>query len=49
MDPVVIAQEGVEKFKNENFEIIIVDTRYVIVAKYILSWLYCVNQEGTLV
>ena len=26
MDPVVIAQEGVEKFKAENFEIIIVDT-----------------------
>ena len=27
MDPVVIAQEGVDKFKQENFEIIIVDTR----------------------
>lgn len=26
MDPVVIATEGVEKFKTENFEIIIVDT-----------------------
>lgn len=26
MDPVSIASEGVEKFKNENFEIIIVDT-----------------------
>lgn len=26
MDPVVIAAEGVEKFKGENFEIIIVDT-----------------------
>ncbi|XP_021367137.1 signal recognition particle 54 kDa protein isoform X1 [Mizuhopecten yessoensis] len=26
MDPVVIAQEGVEKFRNENFEVIIVDT-----------------------
>ncbi|PFX23134.1 signal recognition particle 54 kDa protein [Stylophora pistillata] len=26
MDPVVIAQEGVDKFKQENFEIIIVDT-----------------------
>ncbi|GBO14647.1 Signal recognition particle protein, partial [Araneus ventricosus] len=26
VDPVVIAQEGVDKFKNENFEIIIVDT-----------------------
>lgn len=26
MDPVVIAAEGVEKFKSENFEIIIVDT-----------------------
>lgn len=26
MDPVVIASEGVEKFKAENFEIIIVDT-----------------------
>lgn len=25
-DPAVIAQEGVEKFKKENFEIIIVDT-----------------------
>lgn len=25
-DPAVIAQEGVEKFKSENFEIIIVDT-----------------------
>ena len=29
MDPVVIAQEGVDKFKNESFEIIIVDTRSV--------------------
>ena len=28
MDPVVIVQEGVEKFKPDNFEIIIVDTRY---------------------
>lgn len=28
-DPVVIAQEGVEKFKEEKFEIIIVDTRLV--------------------
>ncbi|PIO57761.1 SRP54-type protein, GTPase domain protein [Teladorsagia circumcincta] len=26
MDPVIIAAEGVEKFKKENFEIIIVDT-----------------------
>ena len=26
MDPVVIAAEGVEKFKSESFEIIIVDT-----------------------
>ena len=26
IDPVVIAQEGVEKFREENFEIIIVDT-----------------------
>ncbi|XP_014663131.1 PREDICTED: signal recognition particle 54 kDa protein [Priapulus caudatus] len=26
MDPVVIAQEGVDKFKQENFEIVIVDT-----------------------
>lgn len=26
MDPVIIAAEGVEKFKSENFEIIIVDT-----------------------
>lgn len=26
MDPVVIASEGVDKFKAENFEIIIVDT-----------------------
>lgn len=26
MDPVVIATEGVDKFKGENFEIIIVDT-----------------------
>ena len=25
-DPVVIAQDGVEKFKSENFEIIIIDT-----------------------
>ena len=30
MDPVIIAQEGVEKFKEDNFEIIIVDTRYVL-------------------
>jgi hypothetical protein len=29
MDPVVIAQEGVEKFKKDGFEIIIVDTRCV--------------------
>ena len=28
MDPVVIAQEGVEKFKEEGYEIIIVDTRW---------------------
>lgn len=27
MDPVVIAQEGVDKFKSDNFEVIIVDTR----------------------
>ena len=27
MDPVVIAQEGVEKFKEDHFEVIIVDTR----------------------
>ncbi len=26
MDPVVIAAEGVEKFKQDNFEIVIVDT-----------------------
>ncbi len=26
MDPVVLAADGVEKFKNEGFEIIIVDT-----------------------
>lgn len=26
MDPVVIAAEGVDKFKKENFEIIVVDT-----------------------
>lgn len=29
MDPVVIAQEGVEKFKEDSFEVIIVDTRYI--------------------
>ena len=29
MDPVVIAQDGVEKFKEDSFEVIIVDTRYV--------------------
>ncbi len=29
MDPVVIAQEGVEKFKGDNYEVIIVDTRWV--------------------
>jgi len=29
MDPVVIAQEGVERFKEDNFEILIVDTRCV--------------------
>ena len=29
MDPVVIAQDGVQKFKSDNFEIIIVDTRYM--------------------
>ena len=27
-DPAIIAADGVEKFKKENFEIIIVDTRY---------------------
>ena len=27
LDPVNIAADGVEKFKKENFEIIIVDTR----------------------
>lgn len=27
VDPVVIAADGVEKFRNDNFEIIIVDTR----------------------
>jgi len=30
VDPVVIAADGVEKFRNDNFEIIIVDTRLVI-------------------
>lgn len=30
-DPAVIAADGVEKFKKENFEIIIVDTRYKVV------------------
>lgn len=35
MDPVVIAQEGVDKFKQENFEIIIVDTRYVNLAVFV--------------
>lgn len=30
MDPVVIAQDGVQKFKADNFEIIIVDTRYMV-------------------
>ena len=34
MDPVVIAMEGVEKFKADNFEIIIVDTRYYVVHFY---------------
>ena len=29
LDPVIIAQDGVDKFKRENFEIIIVDTRFV--------------------
>ena len=28
VDPVVIASDGVEKFKQEKFEIIIVDTRF---------------------
>ena len=28
MDPVVIAQEGVERFREDGFEIVIVDTRY---------------------
>ena len=36
-DPVVIAQEGVDKFKQENFEIIIVDTRY---ANFSLSFFH---------
>ena len=35
MDPVIIAQEGVEKFKEDNFEIIIVDTRCVYSYMYI--------------
>ena len=34
----VIAQEGVDKFKQENFEIIIVDTRYV---NLCLTVLFC--------
>ena len=29
MDPVIIAQDGVEKFKEDSFEVIIVDTRYI--------------------
>ena len=37
MDPVVIAQEGVEKFKSDNFEMIIVDTRYASSAR-LCSW-----------
>lgn len=28
MDPVVIAQEGVERFREDGYEIVIVDTRY---------------------
>ena len=37
MDPVVIAQDGVQKFKSDNFEIIIVDTRYVTVL-YLMTY-----------
>ena len=40
MDPVIIAQEGVEKFKDDNFEIIIVDTRYVCVVTNACVQLY---------
>ena len=29
MDPVIIAQDGVEKFKEDSFKVIIVDTRYM--------------------
>ena len=34
MDPVVIAQDGVEKFKEDSFEVIIVDTRYMYMYMY---------------
>ena len=34
MDPVVIAQEGVDKFKEDSFEVIIVDTRYTCMYMY---------------
>lgn len=40
MDPVVIAMEGVEKFKADNFEIIIVDTRYYMNIIYVHGFIY---------
>ena len=46
MDPVVIAQEGVDKFKQENFEIIIVDTRYVCSVFFFLAiFLMFINSQ----
>ena len=45
MDPVVIAQEGVDKFKQENFEIIIVDTRYVCVTCLLFPRMFTLGKE----
>ena len=40
MDPVIIAQDGVEKFKEDSFEVIIVDTRYMYMCTYIYMYMY---------
>jgi signal recognition particle GTPase len=47
MDPVIIAQDGVDKFKSEKFEIIIVDTRYSTVAHY-SSVMFKVNSAASI-
>ena len=47
MDPVIIAQEGVDKFKQENFEIIIVDTRCVQYIFFFFVLFYSILQQDS--